>query len=246
VRRSTLTSAVVTALAVAAIAPTGASAATRSHSSARAGEEAFATITGQPRGRVHVAVKIKRFVATASGPKAKGIATATLRSFGAAPTTVRQKVTLAVTRRGRCNILTLVLNQLDLTLLGLNVHLDKVVLRVTGQRRGGILGRLFCSLAGARTNLAKASRAAHRLNVRMTRRSMTPLSLTVPISARTAQASNVCRVLNLVLGPLHLNLLGLVIDLNRVHLRITAIRGGGLLGDLFCGLANTPVPTPTV
>jgi len=241
VRRSTLTSAVVTALAVAAIAPAGASAATRSHSSARAGEEAFATITGQPRGRVHVAVKINRFVATASGPRAKGIATATLRSLGAAPTTVRKNVTLAVTKSGSCNILTLRLNQLDLTLLGLNVHLDKVVLKVTGQRRGGILGRLFCSLAGAK--LAKASAAAHRLTVRATRHPMQLLSLTTGVRAKTAQTST-CSVLDLVLGPLHLNLLGLVIDLNRVHLTITATRGGGILGDLFCGLANTPLPTP--
>jgi hypothetical protein len=245
VRRFTLTSALVTALAVAAIAPGAASAATRSHASARSGEQAFAQITGQPRGRVHVSVKIDRFVATASGPKAKGVATATLRSFGATPTTVRQKVTLAVAKKGRCNILTLQLNQLDLTLLGLNVHLDKVVLKVTGQRRGGILGRLFCSLAGAKTNLAKASRAAHRLNVHMTRKPMRPLSMTVPISAKTAQATNTCSVLDLVLGPLHLNLLGLVIDLNRVHLTITATRGGGILGDLFCGLANTPVPPTT-
>jgi hypothetical protein len=242
VRRSTLTSAVVTALAVAAIAPAGASAATR-HQSARAGEEAFAQITGQPRGRVHVAVKINRFVATASGPKAKGVATATLRSLGAAPTTVKKDVTLAVSKKGSCNILILRLNQLDLTLLGLNVHLDKVILKVTGQRRGGILGRLFCSLAGARANLARASAAAHKLTVRASRHPMQLMSITTGVRAKTAQAGT-CSVLDLVLGPLHLNLLGLVIDLNRVHLTITANPAGGILGSLFCGLANTPVPTP--
>lgn len=47
-----------------------------------------------------------------------------------------------------------------------------------------------------------------------------------------------CSVLHLVLGPLHLNLLGLVVDLNRVVLDITAIPGGGLLGDLLCAVAN--------
>jgi hypothetical protein len=31
-----------------------------------------------------------------------------------------------------------------------------------------------------------------------------------------------------------------------VHLTITAIRGGGILGDLFCGLARPPVPVPPV
>jgi hypothetical protein len=41
-----------------------------------------------------------------------------------------------------------------------------------------------------------------------------------------------------VLGPLHLNLLGLIIDLNEVHLDITADSEGGLLGSLLCGVAG--------
>jgi hypothetical protein len=51
-------------------------------------------------------------------------------------------------------------------------------------------------------------------------------------------AQVVCRILTLTLGPLDLNLLGLRVQLNRLNLRITAIPGGGLLGDLLCGLAN--------
>lgn len=48
-----------------------------------------------------------------------------------------------------------------------------------------------------------------------------------------------CSVLNLVLGPLHLNLLGLNVHLNRVHLTITAIPGTGqLLGNLLCAITN--------
>jgi hypothetical protein len=47
-----------------------------------------------------------------------------------------------------------------------------------------------------------------------------------------------CSVLNLVLGPLHLDLLGLVVDLNRVVLNITAVPAGGLLGQLLCSVAN--------
>jgi hypothetical protein len=58
----------------------------------------------------------------------------------------------------------------------------------------------------------------------------------------TQQAS--CQVLNLVLGPLHLDLLGLVVDLNQVVLTITAVPGSGnLLGNLLCsiaGLLNNP------
>jgi hypothetical protein len=47
-----------------------------------------------------------------------------------------------------------------------------------------------------------------------------------------------CDVLNLVLGPLSLNLLGLQVDLNQVVLDITAVPGAGLLGDLLCAVVN--------
>ena len=48
-----------------------------------------------------------------------------------------------------------------------------------------------------------------------------------------------CDILNLVLGPLHLDLLGLVIDLNQVVLNITAQPGtGNLLGNLLCAITN--------
>jgi len=47
----------------------------------------------------------------------------------------------------------------------------------------------------------------------------------------------VCSVLTLVLGPLHLDVLGLVVDLNQVNLLITAVPGAGnLLGNLLCGV----------
>jgi hypothetical protein len=48
-----------------------------------------------------------------------------------------------------------------------------------------------------------------------------------------------CGILNLTLGPLNLNLLGLVVQLNQVHLTITAVPGAGnLLGNLLCDVAN--------
>jgi len=48
-----------------------------------------------------------------------------------------------------------------------------------------------------------------------------------------------CAILNLVLGPLHLDLLGLVVDLNRVVLNITGQTGAGnLLGNLLCALVG--------
>ena len=61
-----------------------------------------------------------------------------------------------------------------------------------------------------------------------------------------------CQILNLTLGPIDLNLLGLRVRTNRIDLRIEAIPGGGLLGDLLCGIsnllnpaANTPLATVT-
>ena len=61
------------------------------------------------------------------------------------------------------------------------------------------------------------------------------------------QASKICRILHLVLGPIHLNLLGLHIDTNRIVIDITAHRGpGNLLGNLLCAIAhlldNPPAP----
>ena len=58
-------------------------------------------------------------------------------------------------------------------------------------------------------------------------------------TSATANAPAGCQVLNLVLGPLNLNLLGLVVTLNQVHLNITAVPGAGnLLGNLLCAVAN--------
>jgi hypothetical protein len=52
-------------------------------------------------------------------------------------------------------------------------------------------------------------------------------------------AAPTCAILSLVLGPLHLDVLGLVIDLNRVILNITGETGAGnLLGNLLCGLVG--------
>ncbi len=53
----------------------------------------------------------------------------------------------------------------------------------------------------------------------------------------TAQAT--CDILNLVLGPLDLNLLGLEVHLNQVVLDIVAVSGAGnLLGNLLCAVAG--------
>jgi hypothetical protein len=50
---------------------------------------------------------------------------------------------------GDCQILHLELGPLDLDLLGLQVHLDKIVLDITAQPgEGNLLGNLLCAIAG--------------------------------------------------------------------------------------------------
>jgi hypothetical protein len=52
-----------------------------------------------------------------------------------------------------------------------------------------------------------------------------------------AQAS--CQLLDLVLGPIDLNLLGLKLHVDRIHVNLTAESGSGnLLGNLLCSIAN--------
>jgi hypothetical protein len=185
-----------------------------------------------------VKVAIKHFNVGHARTTASGTATAILTDNSGHTNTLKQPVTLAVKSGGSCRILSLVLDQLKLDLLGLNVKLDKVNLQVTGNRRGGVLGSLFCKLANAQVK-TKRAKAARALNVRMRHAPVRPIQFGVPLKPVTAaQASNTCQVLNLILGPLHLDLLGLVVDLNKVNLNITATRGQGQLGDTFCQLAD--------
>jgi hypothetical protein len=62
-------------------------------------------------------------------------------------------------------------------------------------------------------------------------------TFTAPI--QSLDANGACDILNLDLGPLDLNLLGLQIDLAPVVLDITAVQGAGnLLGNLLCAVAG--------
>ena len=61
---------------------------------------------------------------------------------------------------------------------------------------------------------------------------------TQAVTAPAAVAAS-CQILTLTLGPLHLDVLGLVVDLNQVVLNITAVPGAGnLLGNLLCSIAG--------
>ncbi len=190
--------------------------------------------------------KITSFRATASGVVATGTLTGKLRSGtkvsrDSAP--VRFKV--AATRRGRrCDVITLRLAPLDLELLGVQVKTSHISLDVYA-RKGRVLGDLFCALARAKVTFPKAARVARAMNARLDGRPLRVFAASQTLSAGAAQAQpQTCQVLKLVLGPLHLDLLGLVVDLygkthsDPVVVTINAQPSKGLLGQLLCGLAG--------
>jgi len=137
------------------------------------------------------------------------------------------------------------------------VHLDTVHLTITADSNGGLLGSLLCSLAGRGSPGLASMKAAKTLTRAVNRsglatrgvRMVVPLYQTTSGSGVTTLSTTkspmaICTVLELTLGPLDLNLLGLIVHLggaaptDPVHLLITADSEGGILGSLLCSLAG--------
>jgi hypothetical protein len=67
-----------------------------------------------------------------------------------------------------------------------------------------------------------------------------------PSTAQLPPIPNACEILNLVLGPINLDLLGLVVRTNRINVRIDAVPGpGNLLGNLLCAITGILDPQAT-
>jgi hypothetical protein len=65
-------------------------------------------------------------------------------------------------------------------------------------------------------------------------------------AAQVPPIPNACEILDLVLGPINLNLLGLVVRTNRINVRIDAVPGpGNLLGNLLCAITGLLDPQTT-
>jgi hypothetical protein len=110
---------------------------------------------------------ITRFTTQNGQLAAVGTLTGTLTdSLGNILGTVTQAVTLLVdTAQGSCQILHLELGPLDLDLLGLQVHLDQVVLDITAQAGpGNLLGNLLCAVAHLLDSNGVATALANLLN----------------------------------------------------------------------------------
>ena len=156
---------------------------------------------------------------------------------------------------GPCPILDLQLGPIDLNVLGLRVQTSPICLDITARPGGGLLGDLLCAvgnllqggipLADILAQLEVAGTLDRLLN------GLTALLNQVVnrISTNSALIGASCSVLSLALGPIDLDLLGLVVELDNcangpVTVNVTAIPGGGLLGDLLCGLGGRPLNNP--
>jgi hypothetical protein len=191
-------------------------------------------------------VKIEKFVVNHSGLTALGTQSASLNG-----TAARQKATFAVSKGGSCNVLNLNLQQLNLQLLGLNLVTSAINLKITGHSSQS-LGALFCKLSKSLklTSATSARATAASLNRYLHGHPLHAVRFSAPLMVATAQAAQAptatpgCRVLDLVLGPLNLDLLGLVVNLygpdatKPVEVHVTADPAGGVLGAVFCKLAN--------
>lgn len=194
---------------------------------------------------------------------ASGIVTAEVRgqvvtqSFSGIP------VTLALAEdqegAGACPILDLALEPINLNLLGLIVETSPICLKLTAYEGTGLLGDLLCSVAGLLSQglslediLGGVVGGLPALDEAAVGTLLTGLTdllngaldqlLDAVLGAITEQIGRDCAILNLALGPIDLNLLGLEVILDDceggpVLVDITA-RRGQLLGNLLCGLLH--------
>jgi hypothetical protein len=215
--------------------------------------------------RFQVAKNHKRLVA-------RGNVVATYTANGKTQASTTKAVTLAVQATGTCRVLHLELGELDLSLLGLIVTLTPVdapsiTLDITADSSEA-LGKLLCQVINAVQGATiQPTAKLHRLNSAVKKKysggianfdiplnrksgaatttdttSTTSTTGTTTTTSGPAIPAGQCEVLALVLGPLHLDLLGLIVDLNKIQLHITA-NPVGTLGTLFCQLAGSTVST---
>lgn len=190
--------------------------------------------------------KITRFQVSGGTLTARGLMTGSLSSGGqAVKDTAPIRFRVATGSAGtRCNVLTLNLQQLYLELLGAEVQTSAINLDLYA-KRGALLGNLFCSLSRAKIRLP---RIASAMNRKLGEQGLAVMSAQAPVNAEAAQAAPSCQVLKLILGPLHLDLLGLNIDLygqtvrDPVTVTINALPDKGLLGQTLCSVAGGAPP----
>ena len=114
---------------------------------------------------------------------------------------------------------------------------------VTGQiATGGVFNGVLKVTSVAVNSATGALTAAGTLSGTLTDTAGTVIGTVSNVAVSNIPLASVagsCTILTLTLGPLDLNLLGLMVHLNQVVLNITAQPGpGNLLGNLLCSIAN--------
>jgi len=146
-----------------------------------------------------------------------------------------------------CSVLDLELAPINISLLGLHVDTSSICLTITAQQGQGILGDLLCSLAGSGGILDIITGILNNADF------LSGLSSVLNRALGQAQkappggsvCTGHCTVLDVVLGPLNLTLLGVTVNLDNcsngpVEVCVSATRSEGLLGNILCGLAGNP------
>jgi len=157
-----------------------------------------------------------------------------------------------------CPILNLHLGPINLNLLGLQVKTSEICLAVTATHgNGNLLGNLLCDVS----HLLDTGSPLGNILGGLTSTNLTTLTngltgilngafstITTPFSTASssvaASNNNGTNVLNLSVGPVNLNLLGLNVHLDNCHngpvtVDVTAVPGpGNLLGNLISDLAG--------
>ena len=212
----------------------------------------------RPSGEVTVKASAERFFVSGGEVVAEGPSTATFRGEDGSTYSLDQRLRLQVDTTNNCRVLELHLAELYLDLLGLQVRTSTINAKLTGDKKQA-LGRLFCKLSGALklSKEALAKRTVRSLNQGLGDRGLPVLQFTATVHGQEQQSSSTarqgqapppppgaCPVLDILLGPLDLDLLGLVLELygatdgDPIRVNVVADPNGGELGRTFCGLSG--------
>jgi hypothetical protein len=213
----------------------------------------------RPSGEVTVKASAERFFVSNGDVVAEGPSTATFRGEDGSTYSLDQRLRLQVDTTNNCRVLELHLAELYLDLLGLQVRTSTINAKLTGDKKQA-LGRLFCKLSDALklSKEALAKRTVRSLNRGLGDRGLPVLQFTATVHGQEQQQSGTtarqgqapppppgaCPVLDILLGPLDLDLLGLVLELygategDPIRVNVVADPNGGELGRTFCGLSG--------
>jgi len=149
-----------------------------------------------------------------------------------------------------CSVLHLELAPIHLTLLGLHADTSPICLNITATEGGGLLGNLLCSLAGGDGGLGLPTiPTATQLTDLLGGLTGILNGLLGGNQGQPGGSGDICtgqtEVLDLVLGPIDLSLLGLNVSLDDcddgpVEVCLSATASEGILGSLLAGLSGFP------